>query len=589
MSFIITLFQKAISSFRRFPLVLTWVTLGSIFMIILFGTGDYDMISKFENVNYTLILGVSWLIGVQFLSESFAHNTTSRIVYKVLCIFGLGLFYYYLEYLEEDFSEIAVGRWLLLLLAGHVFIIFSSFIKSWQTSKFWNYLKAIAYALLRSLIYSLVLFIGLSLAIVALEFLFDADFNDYIYLQNFIFCLGIVNTFIYLSDFPKVEDLEESIDFNKAIEVLILYILIPLSLLYIVIVYAYALKILFQWELPRGWVTYLISALSLLAFVIHIAIEPIRKAHSAKLVNRFFPYYFYAIIPLLPLLFIALWKRISDYNFTELRYLGFLLAIWISVMLIYMLISNSRNLSYYAKLLFVFIAISTFGPLSAFKISVNAQLSELEQIMVDLEKREKKEFTNEEYTRFSSIVKYLHNRNALARTEAFLGFDPNTAFSKASAYGLPKKIADTLQIDILKPEYANSKIFRSYNLRRFKANYAEEITDYTYYTELRLDTEVDEYMALQMAVDENNVISFNYYGEALFESDMTSHLKAMADNYDNLSEASQDEFTFRFKNQKGDFLLIFSRLSFNYQNQKVEILNGEVKLFYRTFMALELP
>jgi len=589
MSFIATFFQKAKSSYQRFPLVLTWVSLGSLFLIVLLGTDDHDLIEKYENLTYTLLLGVSWIIGVQFLSESFKHNTTSRIVYKILCIAGLGLFFYYLEFIEQEFSDVALGRWLLLLLAGHVFLIFSPFLTSWQTHKFWNYLKAITYALLRSLIYSLVLFIGLSLAIVALEFLFDADFNSYIYLQNFIFCLGIVNTFIYLSDFPKLKDLEETIDFNKAIEVLILYILIPLSLLYIVIVYAYALKILFQWELPRGWVTYLISALSILAFVIHIAIEPVRKTHPAKLINKFFPYFFYAILPLLPLLFIALWKRIADYNFTELRYLGVLLAIWIGVMLGHMLISNSKNLSYYAKLLFVFIAISTFGPLSASKISINAQLSELKTIMTDLEAKENNTFSNEEYMRFSSIVRYLDDRNALGKTEALFGFDPKEVFSKTTTYGLPKKIADTLQIDVSKASISHSKPFKSYNLRNFKANYAEEITDYTYYTELRLEPEIDAGKALQMTFDENNVISFNYYGEALFESDMTSHLKAMAVTYDFLSDASQDEFTFRFKNQNGDFLIIFSKLAYNYHDQNIEILSGEVKLFYRTFQVLELP
>jgi len=589
MNFIAIFFQKAKSSVLRFPLVLTWVTFGSLFMIILFGTDNYDLISTYQPINYTLIVGVSWLIGTQFLSEGLKHNAISRTVYKVVCLAGLGLFYYYLEYIEVDFSDITLGRWLLLLLAGHVFVLFSPFISFSNPFKFWNYLKAIVFALLKSLIYSLVLFLGLSLAIVALEFLFDVDFNSYIYLQNFIFCLGIVNTFIYLSNFPKVEELKATVDFHKAIEVLILYILIPLSLLYVVIVYAYAFKILLEWELPKGWVTYLISALSLLAFVIHIAIEPIRKQHSAKLISTFFPYYFYAIIPLLPLLFIALWRRISDYNFTELRYLGLLLALWISIMLIYMAVSKTKNLSYYPKLFFVFIAISTFGPLSAFKISVNAQLSELKELMLVLNEKDKKEFSADQYQRFSSIVKYLDYRDALAKTEPIFGFQPNEAFSKTSAYAMPGKIVDSLKIDVSNVNVTNTKTLRRYNQSTFKANYAEEITDYTYYTELRLDPDVDVDKALQLTFDNNNVIRFNYYGEALFESNMTSPLIAMADTYDYLSDASQDEFTFRFKNENGDFLLIFSNLRYTYKHQNVEILSGEVKLFYRTFQALELP
>jgi len=588
MNFISDLGQKAVLSFKRFPVTLILAILGSFFLIGIYGIDDYGIINNNTDIQLTLILGVSWLIAVQFVSEALKHDLLSRILLKISVITGLVFFYFYADSSDGEVSSTIYGQWALLLLAGHAFVVFAPFVKTWNKNRFWDYLKTIIHAVLRSSLYALILYIGLAIAVLALDILFKVDFNSYIYLQTFIFCLGVVNTFVYLSDFPKLNELKDKVTLSKAGEVLILYILMPLSLLYILIVYVYAIKILIEWELPEGWVTYLISALSLLAFIIHIAIEPVRKSHKFKLIQHFFPYYFYAIIPLLPLLFIALYRRIADYNFTEWRYLGLVLAIWISGMLIYMLVSRQKALSLYAKSMFLLVLLCAFGPLSAFKISINAQVSELGKMMQKVEEQPKKIFTAEEFDRFESIIKYISRREALQKTEAYFGFNPDVVFSESSTYKMPRKIADYLKIEILASKN-KSNSYKIYTLNSFKTDYAEDISDYTQYTELRLKNERQQETALLLHQNKNNIISLRYYDEVLFETDMTNHLKAMADKYDYLSEASQDEFTFRFKTKKGDFLVIFDQLRYYHDNGEINILNGRAKLFFRTYEALELP
>ena len=203
MNFISTLSQNALSCFKRFPLVLIWVTSGSFFLIGLYATDDYDLIGNYEAISLTFVVGVAWLIGTQFISEGLEHNSFSRTVFRGICLTLIGLFYYYLDVLSEDISEIEYSRFFLLLLAGHVLVIFAPFINTWNAQKFWNYLKSLAFSLIRSALYALVLFIGLSVAIAAFDFLFDVKFNSYIYLQNLVFCLGVVNTFIFLNDLLK--------------------------------------------------------------------------------------------------------------------------------------------------------------------------------------------------------------------------------------------------------------------------------------------------------------------------------------------------------------------------------------------------
>ncbi len=600
MNFFKDLNQKALSSFSRFPITLTWVIIGSFYLIGVYSFDDLEKINNITEIQLTLVLGVSWLIAAQFVSEALNHTKIYRFLLKLVILIALAVFYFYTTDNEGFLGMVVYGQFYLLLLAGHVFIVFAPFLVTWDKNRFWDYLKSIIHAVLRSTLYAVILYLGLAIAVSALEILFKIEFNANIYLQIFIFCLGIVNTFVYLSDFPKLSDLKNEVKLSKAGEVLILYILMPLSLLYLLIVYLYAFKILIEWELPEGFVTYLISALSLLAFVIHIAIEPVRKTNKFKLIKLFYPYYFYAILPLLPLLFIALYRRIADYNFTELRYLGLVLAIWISGMLIYMVVSNQKALSLYAKSMFVLLLICTFGPLSAFKISVNAQVNELGELMRKADEQSEKQFTELEYDRFESIIKYLSNREALHRTKEFFGFNPDSLFSETSSYKKPKKIVDKLGINIIASKETNStkkgsskkyksRSTKSYYMSSFKANYAEDISDFNNYTELDLQNNRDENTALLLHYNDKNIISFRYYDEILFETDMTTHFVNIADKYDYLNQANQSEFTFRFKNKKGDYLMIFDKLKYSYDKGQVNIISGRAKMFYRTYQNLELP
>lgn len=577
MSFATDLIQRAESSFNRFPITLTWVTIGSFFLILLFGTDDYQLINQFSKLNLVFILGVSWFIASQFVAESLKYNTFKRFGLKFLVFIGLLI---YLESNKIELNEADYVRWYLLMIAGHLFIFFAPFITSWNKYKFWNYLKIILTAILRSSLYSILLFVGLTFAVASLDFLFDIELNSNIYFQVFIFCIGIVNTFIYLSDFPEIKGLKEKIIFSRPNEVLILYILIPLALLYISIVYIYAITILIKWELPQGWVTYLISALSFLGFTIHIAIEPIRKTNKAKLIRNFFPYYFYAIIPLLPLLFTALYRRIADYNFTEWRYLGLVFAIWISIMIFYMNISKIKATTIYVKSIFLFVLLSTFGPWSAFSVSVDAQLDELRRIVQKSRENTNKKITEKKYERFESIVRYLAERNALHQTKPLIGFNVENAFTTTSKYGLSKKIIDSLNIEVEKATLnSNMRIFNSRHMNRI---FNFDISKYRHFVELNLRLNANYKDEALLTYDKNGIIKFMVKDKLLMENDISNHLSMMAEKYKNMNNASRQDFTLEIKNDKGKFLLVFDYIKYKYDKKQVEIIVGSAKMFYST-------
>jgi hypothetical protein len=88
------------------------------------------------------------------------------------------------------------------------------------------------------------------------------------------------------------------------------------------------------------------------------------------------------MIPLIIVLPIALWKRISLFGVTEGRYLGVLIGLWLALITIYFLFSRSKNIMVIPASLAVLALGMSFGPWSMFAISEKDQIARLEEILI---------------------------------------------------------------------------------------------------------------------------------------------------------------------------------------------------------------
>ena len=284
--------DKAKIAFKRFPITLVWAIVGTMFGIMLLEDTTAERLEENTDILMTMILGVSWLIGIQF----FVEELKAQKKWGWLKLVILGLLFAFFWYMPSNGNELDDNiefliRFTLFFIAGHLFVLFAPFVLKWDKSAYWNYLKTMGAAIGRSIFFSGVLYIGLILALAAIDALFEVHIRGERYGQLFIFCLGIVNTLIYLSDFPKNLHDNKGIRFHRALEVFVQYILIPLVLLYLVILYSYGLKILLEWELPKGWVSYLVTALALLGFVVQVIVNPVQKTINSWAINKFYPWF----------------------------------------------------------------------------------------------------------------------------------------------------------------------------------------------------------------------------------------------------------------------------------------------------------
>ena len=586
--------DKAQNAFKRFPLTLLWAIFGTFFCIYLIEYNSRDFFDVHSDIVLTLIVGISWLIGTQFFIEQLEIPKKSQwIKLVVLALLGL-LYWYFPKEQHYDDSPVYLFRFFLFLIAGHLFVLFAPFLLKWDKNAYWNYLKSIGTAIIRSLFFSGILYVGLILALAAIDALFDVSIKGKRYGQLFLFCLGIVNTWIYLSDFPKNILQNTTIYFQKALEVLVKYILIPLVILYLAILYAYSAKIVIQWELPKGWVSYLVIALSFLGYIIQVIINPIQKNLKSWTINKFYPWFYFLLIPLNALLFVAILRRITDYGITENRYFVIAIAIWNVGILAYLLLSRKKALKVIPISLFVITLLSSIGFWSAFKVSENSQVNQFNTLFTSV-KNKNNTATEEELDRLKSILDYLEDRKKVSRLDGITrlnleGFrDTIVDDYRNHGYLDQAKIWDSLAIKLdsttmTKSDYTNEY----YNLySTWDKPHYNNISDYDQFAYLDLYAYNEHTITLDTLeiVLETNAkkltINSKNSSAVLLEFPLASKLDALTKYDQNINKAPEKELILEAQSKAISARLIFIELSFNKNNDTIELNNVKAALFLK--------
>lgn len=159
------------------------------------------------------------------------------------------------------------------------------------------------------------------------------------------------------------------------------YVLTPALLIYTVILYAYMLRILIQWQLPDGGVAWLVGGFIGVALACRLLQTLVTKPHF-EWFYRYFPYV--AIAPL-ALLWMGIARRIGEYGLTEMRV--YLVAVSLLLTLFTLMLLSPRTRSFFRMSLIVggVAVLLTFIPgIRAKDLGISSQRARLEKVLPDL-------------------------------------------------------------------------------------------------------------------------------------------------------------------------------------------------------------
>ena len=363
----------------RYPMVLTTALIAAISAVVAIEIDHQDNQFLVTKLAFAGCLGISLMFGIKMLSQRIGKGFLLEILGAAFLVW----FYFYLPNSEKQFTEVNGFVIFALVILSHLFVSFSGFLNKKPELNFWQFNKNLFINIFLTGVFTGVLVLGVVLAILAVEKLFDFNFNDNLYPKTILFLAILGSTFIFLIFNDKgIFQLEKDGSYPQILKFFTQFVLIPLLLIYVTILYFYAGKILIKWELPRGWVSYLILIYSVVGILALLLVHPLKEESAKSWVKVFSKIFYYTLIPLLVLLFVAIFTRILEYGYTEPRYFVLLLAIWLTTVVFYFIFYKKATIKFIPISLFIFGVFALIFPyVNAFSTAKRSQKTELQQIL----------------------------------------------------------------------------------------------------------------------------------------------------------------------------------------------------------------
>ncbi|SFI64442.1 protein of unknown function [Kaistella treverensis] len=367
--------------FQNYAMVLVMAFIAAISMICFVELNAPTTEPTFEFLKVALVsaLGISLFFGLKMLSQRIGRE----LVLQLIGILVLVVIYFILPAREKDFTEVYAFVLIPVFLLSHLLVSFVAFIGKNKELNFWQYNKNLFINTFLTGIFTGVLTGGVLLAILAVDQLFDFNFDDHYYSYIFTFFSIFGSCFIFLLFNEKgLQYLERNGDFPVVLKFFTQYILIPLLIIYAIILYFYSAKILINWELPRGWVSYLILAYSVVGIFAILLVHPLKENSAKSWVKMFSKIFYYTLIPLIILLFTAIFTRILEYGYTEPRYFVLIIALWLTSVVFYFIFISRPTVKFVPISLFAFGLFALIFPyFNAFSTAKRSQKAELINVL----------------------------------------------------------------------------------------------------------------------------------------------------------------------------------------------------------------
>ncbi len=167
-------------------------------------------------------------------------------------------------------------------------------------------------------IVTLIFMLAIFLIMSALNMLFKINVTDYAYFMAAVISWTLLFPTMLLQFVPEGQAKHDySTNLGKFVKGVTKWLVLPVTAAYLAILYVYAIKILVTWTLPNGWVAIPVTVSFAICLLLLFLLYPEAYSENEKplsaAVLRWIPV---AMLPLLALMSVGIFKRIGDYGAT---------------------------------------------------------------------------------------------------------------------------------------------------------------------------------------------------------------------------------------------------------------------------------
>lgn len=370
---------------ERFPLTILCgiiVFLLSVYVIENSDMKNHNLLSEIHKMLTLIGLSLPLTAALELIREKYLSDKNKWIIrvlnVVITVIFIIFYRFYYLN--GKDKAGILILNNIEKLIATGIifFLLFLLVPIIGKKDEEEKYFQSVVVDKTVTILYSMVLFLGLTAVFLTVDGLSLIKLKEQIYIEIWLFVVFVFAMIFFASKLKKVDENLEEYEIHKIFRFLIYFIVIPMITIYTGILYIYFGKMLITKSWPQGLVSHLILWYTIFSLFIMIMVTPMTKKDlAAKAFKKYFPF---VSVPLLILSIVSISKRISQYGVTELRYFIVLLAIW----LIFCMVSSifKARLSVILISLIAVVYISVFSPINNRRITIMSQNKRLERILI---------------------------------------------------------------------------------------------------------------------------------------------------------------------------------------------------------------
>lgn len=367
------LVQNSVLALRRFPVTLAYAFFAVSFIIYAIETDARDT-GIYRHI-LTSILGIPLSFSISVYTER--HNMSQLLRLSCQAIAAVMLIVYFILFLPANLVYAAAIRFSLVAVLVHVWVAFAAYPRGSSMLAFWQFNRSLFLRFAVASLFSGVLYIGLSIALLSFDTLLGIKINPKRYSELFFICAGIIHPWFFLAGVPQNLDHEEGA-YPPVLRIFAQYVLIPLVAIYVLILYLYSIKVVANWEWPRYKATYLVGLFSAPGILATLLLYPLSVSAWVKRYTRIF---YLLLIPLVLMMLLCVYRRVTEHGLTEMMVIAIAMGAWLLFISIFMLKTGGNNIRAVPASLVVFLLVASFGPFSATSLGQSSQAARLQALL----------------------------------------------------------------------------------------------------------------------------------------------------------------------------------------------------------------
>lgn len=343
----------------RFPVAVGFVVALTAFLAFLVATEGNRGEDKFLVVlGYYLSVGFVLSLSLHLWGEEVKRRTTAWLVHGVAQVLLVADALFLYQHVTDS-GAIGIGiAHVAGVLAVGLSVFFLSFFRERNDIPAWYFSLNTISTLIMTFVIGAVLQIGIDLLVLSLDQLFGVDVSSKCFFYIAILCCLTLPLLMFLGLLPRGgEKHDRRIRINSFLNGIIRYLFLPLAGCYLLVLYVYAIRILVRWELPDGWVSWLVVTLMAICIGIVFGLYPTRikedeaeacgaDGNKSRLAGRVMRWLPMLVLPLLLLMTIGIVRRFLDYGITINRLYLVTLNLWFYAVCIGLIVGRARRISW---------------------------------------------------------------------------------------------------------------------------------------------------------------------------------------------------------------------------------------------------